>query len=217
MKNVLIALIGLLAFGGFFYPQTETLLGGTTIATFQGGTGTSTQPTYGKILLGNDNGRYDVVATSTLGFITASSIVPFSFTPETWWGQSANATSTALHLKGTPFSLFASSTAVFNQASTTQFTVNNLYFGGSVPTLGSCGTAAITATSTDNRGTIVVTAGTPTTCQLSYSTPKPDTPTCVVSTNSVSLLGGVAAASTTGVQFGLSAAFSGNIYYICLQ
>ncbi len=33
----------------------------------QGCTGTSTKPTYGKVLVGNANGNYDVVSTSTLG------------------------------------------------------------------------------------------------------------------------------------------------------
>ena len=32
-----------------------------------GGTGTSTTPTYGKVLLGNASGSYDLVATSFLG------------------------------------------------------------------------------------------------------------------------------------------------------
>lgn len=33
----------------------------------QGGTGTSTRPSYGQVLVGNSSGNYDVVATSTLG------------------------------------------------------------------------------------------------------------------------------------------------------
>lgn len=87
---------------------------------------------------------------------------------------------------------------------------------GTAPALRSCGTASITATSTDTRGTISVTAGTPTTCNITFSSAKSDTPTCVVSTNSVTLLGDVALASTTGVQFGLTAGFSGRIHYLCL-
>lgn len=44
-----------------------------------GGTGTSTPPTYGKILVGNANGTYDVVATSTLGITQdLSGYVPYT-------------------------------------------------------------------------------------------------------------------------------------------
>jgi hypothetical protein len=38
-----------------------------------GGTGTSTAPTYGKVLLGNASGGYDMVATSTLGITAGGS------------------------------------------------------------------------------------------------------------------------------------------------
>lgn len=88
---------------------------------------------------------------------------------------------------------------------------------GTTPILGTCGTATITATSTDTRGDIVVTGGTPTTCNLTFSSAKADTPACVTSTNSISLFSDVALASTTGVKFGLSAVFSGRITYICVQ
>jgi len=40
-----------------------------------GGTGTSTNPTFGQVLMGNAGGTYDVVATSTLGIIGGGGIV----------------------------------------------------------------------------------------------------------------------------------------------
>ena len=58
------------------------------------------------------------------------------FTHETWWGQSGvSATTSALHLTGSPFSLFASSTAIFElasstAASTTQLTTGTQWFTG---------------------------------------------------------------------------------------
>lgn len=55
----------------------------------------------------------------------AGSIYPF--TPTAHWGQTTSATSTALWLRGSPFSLFASSTAAFTRASTTQLTVADLF------------------------------------------------------------------------------------------
>lgn len=51
------------------------------------------------------------------------------FTPVTYYGQGVQSTSTALKLTGSPFSLFASSTALFQQASTSLLTVSNLTSG----------------------------------------------------------------------------------------
>ncbi len=51
----------------------------------------------------------------------------FEFSPTTNFGVNTNATSTALFLRGAPFSLFASSTAVFSYASTTQFQIGTDY------------------------------------------------------------------------------------------
>ncbi|HUD02407.1 MAG TPA: tail fiber domain-containing protein [Candidatus Paceibacterota bacterium] len=39
-----------------------------------GGTGTSTSPTYGKILVGNGSGGYNLMATSSLGIVTSSAV-----------------------------------------------------------------------------------------------------------------------------------------------
>lgn len=44
-----------------------TASGASVLFPYQGGTGTSTPPTFGDVLVGNANGTYDVVATSTLG------------------------------------------------------------------------------------------------------------------------------------------------------
>ena len=52
------------------------------------------------------------------------------FTHETWWGQAnVSATTSALHLTGSPFSLFASSTAVFELASSTAASTTRLTTG----------------------------------------------------------------------------------------
>ena len=133
----------------------------------------------------------------------------------------------------TPFAKFSihanngeTNTTLFSIASSTQtatttfFRITNrgdIITNAATPTLNSCGTATITSTSTDMRGTISVTAGTPTTCNITYSSRKSDTPTCVASDNNPALAVAINLASTTGVQFGMSAVFSGNIHYICLQ
>ena len=49
--------------------STDEILGGGVFRPKQGGTGTSTAPTFGQVLMGNAGGTYDVVATSTLGII----------------------------------------------------------------------------------------------------------------------------------------------------
>src|SRR5580704_16515963 len=48
---------------------------------FNGGTGTSTAPAYGQLLIGGKNGEYELVASSTLG----STAVGFSTTSAAFW------------------------------------------------------------------------------------------------------------------------------------
>jgi len=50
-----------------FFQQKEQTFGGTTLFPGGGGTGTSTPPTYGKLLVGNSGGTYTLTATSSLG------------------------------------------------------------------------------------------------------------------------------------------------------
>ncbi len=57
---------------------------GTTIAPAYGGTGTSTLPGYGQILIGNGNNGYALVGTSSLGLFSSTSIqaqAPLSWNP----------------------------------------------------------------------------------------------------------------------------------------
>lgn len=93
----------------------------------------------------------------------------------------------------------------------------NVVTTGAKPTLGTCGTATISATSTDMRGVIRITGGTPTQCNITFAHVKSDSPICVPGDNSLTLGADVIAASTTGVSFGLGAAFSGEVRYICSQ
>ncbi len=74
---------------------------GTELAIGNGGTGTSTAPAYGQVLLGNALGAYDLVATSSLGisgggssytdsdtnsYIHASTTIPKTYTANTFTG-----------------------------------------------------------------------------------------------------------------------------------
>lgn len=123
-----------------------------------------------------------------------------------------------------PPQIQASTTAHFfpAQVETGSVTFNINQFspvGNPKPTLNACGTGTVSATSTDVRGTITVTAGTPTSCQLTFSSRKSDTPTCIADgpTSALGAIGAGGNASTTGVLFGLPAAFVGSFSYICLQ
>lgn len=73
MKKLFIPLVLLLLGGVSYWAYLPTLkLGATVCYPAQGCTGTSTKPTYGRVLLGNSSGLYDLVSTSSLG-ITSSS------------------------------------------------------------------------------------------------------------------------------------------------
>lgn len=56
----------------------------------------------------------------------------FSWTPATNFGVNTNSTTTPIWFKGSPISLMASSTAVFDNASTTQLTVSNKIYNGDI-------------------------------------------------------------------------------------
>src|SRR5271170_5231615 len=58
---------------------------GTAVQIFNGGTGTSTVPAYGQILVGGKNGEYELVASSTLGSSSGGSGSGFSTTSAAYW------------------------------------------------------------------------------------------------------------------------------------
>lgn len=103
----------------------------------------------------------------TKGYLT-SHLWPF--TPGTYYSQSVQSTTTALQLKASPFSLFASSTALFEQASTTNLTVTGQIFAAN----GSVSAPAFTFAS------------------------EPDTGIYLNTTNTVALTGGGAGVSWNG-------------------
>lgn len=56
-----------LTISSFFFGGSHLLSGATPFQPWQGGTGTSTPPTYGKMLVGNAGGTYTLTSTSSLG------------------------------------------------------------------------------------------------------------------------------------------------------
>ena len=97
----------------------------TSIGVLYGGTGLTTAPSYGQLLLGNSSGGYTLTATSSLGLPTFGYLFP------------SNATSTLLSFSGGLLSL--ASTTIGAGTQTTGLTISggatttgNAYFAGSV-------------------------------------------------------------------------------------
>ncbi len=140
-----------------------------TLAVLGGGTNI-TNPTAAGVLLGSyAGGSYQQVATSSLGINfsnmvgtvadnqLASTFAKFSypFVYNSTFGTNSAGTTTPLWLQGSPFSLFASSTAVLTNASTTQFTVSGIQW------LAALATPAGTILAVDATGRIIATTTAP--------------------------------------------------------
>jgi hypothetical protein len=104
-----------------------------TISPVFGGTGISTLPSYGNILVGQANGSYVLTATSSLGL----SSFAFPFTPTTFGSTNANSTSTLIGFTNGLYSLASSTIGAGGQ--TTGLTISggatttgNAYFAGNV-------------------------------------------------------------------------------------
>jgi hypothetical protein len=122
--------------------------GPSVLAPVQGGTGTSTVPSAGELLIGNGTtGKYevstltagsDINITNADGSITIGSTVSgsgstFAWTPDTTYGETANSTTTPIWLKDT---LYASSTVYLSDTTVGQLTVNDGTVVGDRGTIG---------------------------------------------------------------------------------
>jgi len=118
----------------------------------QGGTSTSTAPTYGQLLVGNSGGTYTLTATSSLGITGASA----DWLKQTNYGV-LNLTASTTIPYWAKDAFYASSTSVFQglatfgNASTSQISVSNYldYIGTTLDTGVNTGTARLQAV-TDN-------------------------------------------------------------------
>ena len=96
-------------------PALDYFAATSTISVAYGGTGTSSAPVYGQLLVGDGSGGYNLLATSSLGIVAGSGDgSDFPFTPTQNYGALANSTSTALWFQN---GLQASSTSHFVYAS----------------------------------------------------------------------------------------------------
>src|SRR3989338_4894982 len=78
-------------------PALDYFAATSTISVAYGGTGTSSAPVYGQLLVGDGSGGYNLLATSSLGIVAGSGDgSDFPFTPTQNYGALANSTSTSI-------------------------------------------------------------------------------------------------------------------------
>ncbi|HVV39415.1 MAG TPA: immunoglobulin-like domain-containing protein [Candidatus Paceibacterota bacterium] len=105
---------GLVFTGGAITTSGVLTLGGV-LATTSGGTGLANGPSYGQVLVGNANGGYDLVATSSLGIAGGTGGTGFSTTSADYWKTQNNFFSTS------SASYFASAGLAFSTTSAAYF------------------------------------------------------------------------------------------------
>jgi hypothetical protein len=128
---VLGVIIGLFFVAAFAKAATSVL------PIFGGGTGTSTTPAYGKVLVGGSSGEYEFAATSTFGSASGGGISwPWTISATGFFNQLAEATTTQAHFGASPISLSASSTSQFDNSTTTFATLGTLWNTGITSALG---------------------------------------------------------------------------------
>lgn len=138
------------------------------VGTANGGTGTSTAPTYGKLLVGNSGGGYDLLATSSLGIVGGGTPVgidtqvqfnnsgafggdaSFTFSTSTKQLSATNAVFTnATTTNATSTNFFATNASTTNATSTSLFSVLGHFTAGIIDTLSSA-VATITSLTATN-------------------------------------------------------------------
>ena len=105
-----------------YFPATNTVSVG------YGGTGTSNAPTYGQLLLGNGNGGYTLTATSSLGILSGSSLLPSANTWSALNLFSGGASTTNFSNFGTAY-FGGTGTSSFNGAGALSLVSNGLTVG----------------------------------------------------------------------------------------
>jgi fibronectin-binding autotransporter adhesin len=130
----------------------KTLSLGTALGITNGGTGTSSQPTFGQLLVGNNAGGYDLVATSSLGIVsgtnpTFGTTSIFATAPLNW--NTSNAT-LSITQSGVTSNGFLSSTdfATFNDklGSTSLSNGSGISYNASTGVIANTGVLSLAAT-----------------------------------------------------------------------
>src|SRR3990167_6404948 len=165
---------------------------------FQGGTGTSTTPTLGQVLVGQTGGIYAPQATSTLGLgggITTTtppgSNLQIVYNNDGSWAGTSTLSSVNLNGHVTYSGINASTT--------------------------SCGTLP-DVVGNDSVGTVTIGTGIVTACTLTCATQYINAPVCVMTINTSAVTGSITDITTSSVTFSFSATVGGGqIYYHCLS
>lgn len=166
-----------------------------------GGTGTSTAPSAGNILIGNTGGTYDLITSSTL------------VTNAGGGGSGAISTSSAISTNNFPF--WSTVGGALSGTSTVTTNAGHITFAASNATTSVCGTGPSNVGS-DHAGTITIGTGVVTACTLTFGATFAATPACTVAINSVAITADVQSVSQTAVTFGFSASVAGgSLYYLC--
>lgn len=87
---------------------------------------------------------------------------------------------------------------------------------GTAPTPSACGTGSPSVSGSDAKG-VITTATAATSCTLTFASAFASAPVCVANSSTSASAVGVNSIGTSAVTFGLSAALTGTIYYLCLQ
>jgi hypothetical protein len=87
--------------------------------------------------------------------------------------------------------------------------------GASAPVLSACGTSTLSPGSSDVSGTVVITAGTPTSCTLTFATAWQAIPVCLWATSAGTNLTTVATTKTASVVT-IAAGANATLGYVCI-
>jgi hypothetical protein len=127
-RRIITAIVALLAFLIVCFGIVQLAHATTVTPIFGGGSGTSTAPTIGKVLVGDANGNYEFAATSTFG--TGGNSFTYPFGTATNFGATRVASTTG----GGPIyfqnGVLASTTLIADNATTTNATTTNLDVSG---------------------------------------------------------------------------------------
>ncbi len=126
------------------------------VGVLYGGTGLTSAPSYGQVLVGNALGGYTLTATSSLGITSGSSGAAYPFTPLTNYSATNQATTGIAWFQN---GLNASSTSHFQYASTTALSADVLCIGSDCrsawPTGGGSGGGSWSTTTSQVAGRVI--------------------------------------------------------------
>jgi hypothetical protein len=195
-----------------------------TISPAFGGTGVSTLPSFGNILVGQANGSYVLTATSSLGL--SSFAYPFTIasnyavnnqatTGIAWFQNGLNASSTSNFVYASSTALTVSGFGYFGTASTTNLTISSITSGSLLKTT-TAGSVIVAVAGTDYATVAQIGSAFPFTSTTFGATASNATSTLIGFTNGIYSLASStigAGGQTTGLTISGGATTTGNAYF----